>query len=252
MSDAATIGQVVDAHRALAAAGAGDLVWGHMAIRDPAGRGVWTKAAGWGMEDLCPERVVLVSFDGAVIAGDGERHLEVFIHTELMRRRPEVRASVHTHGEAAVAFASLEEPLRPISHAATPFLEPGRDVPRFERTGNLIRTPELGAALAARIGSGAGCLIPAHGLVTAGADAAHAVLNAVLLERACSTQLAALAAGGPRRWSSEAEAAAKKAEIWSAEGVRAAYGHLVRRADATIPRPAAGAPARPDTKEIPA
>lgn len=42
------IEEVVRASRALAAAGLTDMVWGHAAIRDPDGRGVWMKAAGWG------------------------------------------------------------------------------------------------------------------------------------------------------------------------------------------------------------
>jgi hypothetical protein len=39
----------VQASRALAAAGQGDMVWGHVSIRDPDGRGAWMKAAGWAM-----------------------------------------------------------------------------------------------------------------------------------------------------------------------------------------------------------
>lgn len=228
MRDEDLIAEVVRAHHALAATGQSDLIWGHAAIRDPGGRGVWTKASGWGMEDVTPERVVLVSFDGEVLTGEGQRHLEVHIHTELMRARPDIGATVHSHAETAVAFASLDEPLRAISHAATPFL--GDDVPRFTLTGNLIRTPELGRELARTVGDENGCLLPAHGLVAVGVDVAHAVMHALLLDRACATQLRAAAAGGPRRWSSAEEVAAKRAEIWPAASMQAAYEHLVRRA----------------------
>ncbi|GAA3889308.1 class II aldolase/adducin family protein [Leifsonia kafniensis] len=228
MSDDAMIAQVVGAHRALAATGQSDLIWGHIAIRDPHGRGVWSKASGWGMEDLTSDRVVLVSFDGEVLVGTGKRHLEVPIHTELMRQRPDIGATVHSHAEAAVAFASLGVPLRAISHAATPFL--GDDVRRFTRTANLISTPELGISLAEAVGDENGCLIPGHGLVAVGVDVAHAVMHAVLLERACATQLRAMASGPIRVWTSDAEVASKRAEIWPASSMRAAYAHLVRRA----------------------
>lgn len=61
--------------RLLGAADQGDLIWGHVSARDPEGRGVWMKAAGWG-EEVGPAQVVLVSWDGEVLAGDGRRHAE--------------------------------------------------------------------------------------------------------------------------------------------------------------------------------
>ena len=235
--DADVVGEVVAAHRALAAAGQSDLVWGHAAVRDPEGRGVWTKAAGWGFEEVGPEQVMLVSPAGEVLAGTGSRHVEFFVHTELMRARDDIGATVHSHALAAVAFASLDEPLRPLSHDAVPFLDP--DVVRFTDTGDLIATAELGAVLAATVGGANGCLIPGHGLVTVGADAAEAVMHACLLDRACRIQLDAIAAGGPRRWSSDGEVTAKRENLWTARQLRAGYDYLVRRADAPFKPPPA-------------
>ena len=63
------------ASRALAAAGLGDMVWGHASVRDPDGRGVWMKASGWGFEESDEDRVVLVAPDGSVLDGAGRRHL---------------------------------------------------------------------------------------------------------------------------------------------------------------------------------
>lgn len=225
--DARMIQEVIEAHRALAAMGHGDLIWGHIGVRDPAGRGVWSKASGWGMEEVTADRVVLVSFDGEVLVGEGPRHLEVFIHTELMRRRPEITSTIHTHAPAATAFASLEVPLKALSHDATPFLDP--DIPRFTTTSNLIRTTALGAELARTVSSSNGCLIPGHGLVTVGRDLSQAVVHAVLLDRACSTQLAAMAAGGPHRWTSVQEVELKRQTLWPAHAMQAAYRYVVRR-----------------------
>lgn len=222
-------GQVASAHRALAAAGQGDLVWGHLAVRDPGGRGIWMKAAGWGLEEITPARVLLVSPDGEVLAGDGRRHLECWIHTELARARPDVGATVHSHARAAVTFAALDEPLRALSHDGVPFADP--DVARFTGTGDLIRTAELGAALAEALGDGNGCLIPGHGLITVGADPAAAVMHAMLLDRACRIQLDARAAGGPRRWSSPEEVAAKQRSVWNPTQLHAGYAYLLRLAD---------------------
>jgi L-fuculose-phosphate aldolase len=231
MPDEAEIEQVVTAHHALAAAGQDDLVWGHLALRDPAGRGVWMKAAGWGFTEVRPDRVVLVSWDGEVLSGNAKRHLEYPIHTELMRARPDVHCTVHTHAEAASAFASLEVPLRALNHDGVLFTEP--DVPRFTRTGALINSRELGAALAGTIGAAPGCLLPHHGLVVAGRSVAHGVMYAVLLARACRVQLDALAAGGPKTWSDREEVLLKREQCWPDSQIEAGWRHLARQATRT-------------------
>jgi L-ribulose-5-phosphate 4-epimerase len=221
--------EVVDASRALAAAGLTDMVWGHAAVRDTGGRGVWMKASGWGFEEIGMARVVLVSPEGEVLSGEGSRHIEYPIHTEIMRRRPDIGCTVHTHAPALNAFACLDVPLLPISHDGVLFSDP--PVPRFSRTGALIATAELGAALAETLGDAPACLMPSHGAVTAGPDVATAVMYAVLLERACRTQLMAVAAGDPKVWSDADEADLKRTQVWNQGQVRAGYQYLLRKAE---------------------
>ncbi len=74
----------------------GDLVWGHASARDPHGRGVWMKASGWGLEEITPDRVQLVSPSGEVLEGTSGRHSEYPIHTEIMAARADVGGVVHT------------------------------------------------------------------------------------------------------------------------------------------------------------
>jgi L-ribulose-5-phosphate 4-epimerase len=226
------IREAAEASLALAAAGLTDMVWGHAAIRDPDGRGVWMKASGWGFEEITDDRVVLVSPGGEVLSGDGSRHIEYPIHTEIMRRRPDVGCTVHTHAPALSAFACLDVPLLPISHDGVLFSNP--PAPRFSRTGALIATAELGAALADTLGEARGCLMPSHGAVTAGPDVATAVMYAVLLERACRTQLMALAAGDPKTWSDAGEAEFKREQVWNPRQVQAGYRYLLRKAERDI------------------
>jgi L-fuculose-phosphate aldolase len=185
------------------------------------------KAAGWSFEEVTSARVALVTPAGEVLAGSGPRHIEYPIHTEVMKARPDVSSVVHTHAPAAVAFAALDEPLLAISHDGVEFAEP--QIARFTRTGSLINSAELGRALAETIGDGVGCLLPKHGLVTVGPDAATAVLRAVLLARACQVQLQAMAAGQIRLWSDSAEIALKRAEVWSESQFNTGYAYLCRQ-----------------------
>jgi len=218
----------VQASRALAAAGQADMVWGHASVRDPGGRGAWMKSAGWGLEEIDAAKIVLVGPDGEVASGEGPRHIEYPIHTEIMAARPDVGSVVHTHSPAANEFAALDVPLRPLDHAGSLFCYP--DIPRFTLTGGLIKTQELGAALAGTLGSARACLMPQHGIVAAGPDAPAAVMTAVLLDRACRTQLTAMAAGPLRRWGDEEDTVAKRADVWSSRQLRAGWEYLLRRA----------------------
>ena len=219
--------QVALGCRILALEDQGDFVWGHVSARDPDGRGVWMKAASWGFEEVGREQVILVSWDGEVLAGEGRRHAEYPIHTELMRARPDVGAVVHTHAPWAVAFASTEQPLRPVSHEATLFVPP--EVARFTETGDLILTRELGASLAGVVGSRNAAFMVHHGIVTCGVDVVTAVMTAVLLERACRTNVRALAAGGPQTWSSDEEALSKREHCYPPALLQQAWDYLARR-----------------------
>ena len=215
-------------NRALAAAGQSDMVWGHASVRDPEGQGVWMKCSGWGFEEVDEQKIVLVTPEGKVLHGSGRRHIEYPIHTEIMARRGDVGAVVHSHSDAANAFSALDVPIRPLSHAGSLFSYP--DVPRFTLTGGLVSTRELGQALADALGDAPACLMPQHGVVAVGRDLPAAVMTAVLLDKACRIQLNAMAAGPLKRWGSEEDTVAKRAMVWSDTQMQAGWEYLVRAA----------------------
>ena len=207
----------------------GDLIWGHVSARDPSGRGVWMKASGLGFEEVGPDQVLLVSWDGEVLEGTGRRHAEFPIHTEVMRARPEVGAVIHTHSPAAVALGALGVPLRPISHEANLFVPP--DLARYTQTGDLILTEELGRSVADALGDRNAAMMVNHGIVVAGLDVPTATVTAFLLDRACRTQLTAMAAGGWPTWSSSAESLAKRGHCYPEPLLDGAWDYLVRSLD---------------------
>ncbi|MFB2587031.1 class II aldolase/adducin family protein [Herbiconiux liukaitaii] len=227
-ADSEIIERTIRAGRALAAAGQQDMVWGHVALRDPDGRGVWMKASGWGYDEITPERVVLVGWDGSRLHGDGKVHIESHIHLEIMAARGDVTASVHAHPEAVNAFSALEVPLRAISHDGVPFADP--QIPRTGLSGDLVFDAKRGRTLAADLGSAPACLMPRHGLVAVGPSEAHAVMHAVLLDHACSAQLRAQSAGEITSYSDSTEVAEKLRHAWPDSQIEAGYAFLLRQA----------------------
>jgi L-fuculose-phosphate aldolase len=230
-SDSSPQEAVSVAGRVLAANGHDDYVWGHVSLRDGRNRGVWMKASGLGFEEVDADAVILVGWDGDVIVGAGRRHIEWPIHCAVMRARSDVNSVVHTHPPHSIALGASGQPLRPVSHAGSMFAPP--DVPRFDRTSNLIVTPALGADVAQMLGSAPALLLVNHGIVAVGATIADAVVRAVLLEQACHHQLLATALGGVTHWTADDEALEKREVVWHESQRQAMWDYLVRRLRST-------------------
>ena len=211
----------------LAANGHEDYVWGHVAARDPDGRGVWMKASAIGFEEVTADDVILVSFEGEVLEGDRPRHGEWPIHTEILRARPDLNAVVHSHPPHSIAVGASGRPLRPLSHAGTLFVPP--DLPRFTKTANLILTPALGVDVARELGAERALLLVNHGIVTAGTDVKEAVFRAVMLEKAAHQQVVTYALGEPARWSDDKEALEKRETMWPESAIVTLWDYLARR-----------------------
>jgi L-ribulose-5-phosphate 4-epimerase len=213
--------------RILGANGHDDYVWGHVSARDPDGRGVWMKAASFGFDEITPEQIILVGFDGEVLVGDGPLHVEWPIHTEIMRARPDAGSVVHSHPPNSIALGASGHPLRPVSHAGTLFVPPA--IPRYTKTAELIVTTDLGSDVAATLAERSALLLVNHGIVTAGKDVRDAVIHAVLLEKAAHQQMLTHSFGGPRRWSSDEEALRKRETVWAERQRAMLWAYLARR-----------------------
>ena len=218
---------VVEAGRILAAAGQGDLIWGHVSVRDPEGRGVWIKRRGIGLDETTEDDIHLVDEHGKIVEGSGVPHAEVHIHTQIMSARPDVHAVVHTHAQAPVVLAAAGRDIRPLSHDATYFAPEG--VPVFGDTGRMVTGPELGSRVAQVLGQASGLVLRNHGTVTVGIDLPHAGMASLLLERAAEAQLRVLIGSDHVAASSPREAEAKRAECYSPPQIEMAWSYLRRR-----------------------
>jgi L-fuculose-phosphate aldolase len=217
---------IVQACRVLEANGHADYIWGHVSLRDRAGRGFWMKPAGLGFEEVGEDDVILVDFDGQVVEGTRPRHSEWPIHSQILLGDPASDSVVHTHPPYAIALGASGLPLKAVSHAGALFVPP--DVPRFDLTANLITTPALGDELARTLAGQPAALMVNHGIVTAGSSIQEAVVRAVLLEKACHHQLLAVGAGRELLAPSDEESVAKRATAWPPHHLQALWDYLVR------------------------
>ncbi len=218
--------RLTDACKILAMEGQGDAVWGHVTVRRPGAETFLMKPAWLGIEEVKPTDHLEVDLDGQVVRGRLKRHSEVFIHSEVLRARPDVCAVVHTHPIHATVFGSLGVPLRPITHEGSNFA-PG-DVPRFSETTDLIVTPERGRAVARCLGERDALILVNHGIVTCGPTVEQAVVHALLLDIAARAQLM-LPGGVPNHWTPDEEALVKKGRIYSWSNHAQRWPYLLRK-----------------------
>lgn len=135
--------------------------------------------------------------------GNAKMYLERFIHGEIYKARPEVLAVVHHHSAAVIPFGVSGVALRPVYHMAG-YLAAG--VPTFEirdvagESDMLVRTPELGAALARTVGDKPVALMRGHGAVVVGKSLPQVVGRCYFMQVNARMQAQAMALGGQIRY----------------------------------------------------
>lgn len=185
------------ASRILALGGHEDATLGHVGLRDPDGRGVWLKRRGIGLSEVQgPADFVLVDFDGVQLEGEGGRHSEWPLHTEIMLKRPEIRVSAHSHPRYATLVSALDTEFKLVTQDGIRVRN--QKVARFDGTPDLVTTREEGAGVAAALGDDAWVvLLVNHGVSFFAGGPRELALAGLNLEGAARTLIELLSTGAP-------------------------------------------------------
>ncbi len=213
--------------RVVALKGHGDLIFGHLSAWLPQGNGMLMKPNGLGLDEVGPEDMLVMDFDGKVLEGRHPAHLEYPIHTEILQARSDAEAVVHTHPYYCIALGASEYDLRPLSEHGCYFVPP--NVPKFSDTTDLIVTKQDGQALARSLGSHRAVLMRNHGVAIVGPSIEEAAIAAILLEEACHVQLLTQSLGPNFQASSSEDAMGKRARAFP-KFIPGLWAYLVRQA----------------------
>ncbi|WP_106450611.1 L-ribulose-5-phosphate 4-epimerase [Trichococcus alkaliphilus] len=172
--------------------------WGNVSAVDRE-KGLFViKPSGVGYADMKASDMVVCDFEGNVIEGDLNPSSDMPTHAVLYKEFPEIGAVVHTHSTWATiwAQAGLDVPAMGTTHADTfygtvpcaRFLTQAEiDRGYEEETGNTI--VETFRERGIKPMEVPGVLLHGHGPFTWAKDAKGAVLNAVVLDEVCKTNL---------------------------------------------------------------
>jgi HCOMODA/2-hydroxy-3-carboxy-muconic semialdehyde decarboxylase len=174
--------------------------FGHVSVRHPGDPARFLLARSMAPGLVTADDIMELDLDGNARDPRGRTlYVERFIHSEIYKVCPEVNAIVHSHSPSIIPFGVTAVPLRPIYHMSS-FL--GAGVPVFEireaggpATDMLIRSPELGSALASALGKSAVLLMRGHGDVVVGDSLPQVVFRAIYTEVNAKLQTEALRLG---------------------------------------------------------
>jgi ribulose-5-phosphate 4-epimerase/fuculose-1-phosphate aldolase len=211
----AAIEDLVAASRILANEGVLD-AYGHVSVRHPSDPNRYLMARSLAPALITAADILQFDLNSSPVTPTAQRMFtERFIHGSIYQARPDVKAIVHSHSPTVIPFGISDVPLRPVFHLGA-FLYGG--VPVFEIsefTGDgemLVRTPQLGDALAKTLGDKRVALMRGHGNVVVGPNLRVAVARAVFTDENARMQSTALALGGPINYISPEEGAKRDRE----------------------------------------
>jgi len=230
-ADAGVLDDLVAANRILYRFGVVD-AFGHVSLRHPRAADRFLLSRNMAPGLVTRADIVEFDLDGAPIDAAGRRvYLERFLHGEIYRARPEVRAVIHSHALELLPFGIVAGlTLKPASHMSG-FL--GAGAPVFEIRASagedsdlLIRDNVLGRALATSMGEAPVVLMRGHGATVVGEALAVAVFRAVYTMMNAEVLLRALPLGevnyltpGEARASNETNAGqiGRAWELWKSQ-----------------------------------
>jgi len=201
VADPALIENLVAAYRILAQQGVLD-GFGHVSVRHNRADNRFIMSRSLAPELVTASDLIEFDLDGNAVNAQGRSlYSERFIHAEIYRARPDVKAVVHNHAASVIPFGVANIPLRPMYHMAS-FI--GQGVPvfdirkKFGMTDMLVSDSAKGRALAEALGDKTCVLMRGHGVAVVGASIPYVVGRSVYLDMNAKiqAQTMSLAGGG--------------------------------------------------------
>src|ERR1700677_3359928 len=116
--------ELIAAGKVLVAEGQEDFTRGHISFRLPDNPNLfYMKAHSIGLDEITMQNILTIDLEGNVVAGTARRHSEVYIHSEILKVRPDVNCVIHTHPTYSVALSSTGRGLKCYSQPGALFHE---------------------------------------------------------------------------------------------------------------------------------
>ncbi|KAL0576010.1 hypothetical protein V5O48_005977 [Marasmius crinis-equi] len=171
--------------------GFGEGASGHITVRDPVlPDHYWMNPFAVHFSSITKSKLVLVSPDGYVTKYGAQRPINTagyWIHSEIHKARPEVKAIAHCHSTNASAWSAFGRPIDILQQDASIFYD---NLSVYNEYSGIVLASEEGTNIAKALGpKNRTCILRNHGLVTLGTTVDEAVYLYGLLDKHCKIQL---------------------------------------------------------------
>ena len=194
----AVIDELVVANHILANEGVLD-GYGHVSVRNPADPNRYFLARAGAPALVKAADITEYDLDSQPVTNTGAAgYIERFIHGEIYKLRPDVMAVVHCHCLDVIPFAATTVPMQPMYHMGS-FIGEGVPVWDIGKAGGkdmLVRTNQLGRALAQMLGNKSAVLMRGHGAAVVATSLHLVVGKAYYLNVNARLQMQAMQLGG--------------------------------------------------------
>jgi ribulose-5-phosphate 4-epimerase/fuculose-1-phosphate aldolase len=173
-----------------------DLVYNHISARIPGTEDFLLNPMGLMYDEICASALIKVDLSGKVLwspefpEGLGYKFNPAgyVIHSAVHEAKPDIHCVIHTHSLSGMAVSALKGGLLPMTQTAMRF-----DKVAYHDYEGVVLGMDERERLLANLGDCEVMVLRNHGVLALGATVAQAFNNAYRLERACRSQLMAMA-----------------------------------------------------------
>lgn len=184
--------RIAAARRMLYRNGCDSGIAGHVSARAEGRDAYWITPFEY-FDETTPDRVILVSFDGAVLEGDWSASPAISFHADIYQARPDVNSIIHTHSHWASVVTTTGEPIGMYNELSTIFH--GEQAYHVDDGTQPPGGPD-GKKMAESLGDKHVLLMRNHGVLVASASLEGATIEAMTLEKAAKIHHDAVRIGG--------------------------------------------------------
>ena len=218
---------------------------GHVSVRVPGTNEILVRGrpkVDKGLRYAEPTSIIRVGPDGEVIGDTAgvSRVSEIYIHTEIIKKRPEVNAVIHAHPTGVLLCTMNGVTLRPIFSGYMPgaMRMAAEGVPVYDRSITLQNLEET-LPFVDVMGNKDVCLMYGHGIAVAGKSVEEVTSRAIALETLARINWFACLKGQPpeisdedkEEWARRARASAERGRGGGEEGRDGGWAYYVNLLD---------------------
>ncbi len=173
--------------------------WGNISVRIANEDLIAITPTGVDYDKLILENIPIMDFEGNLIDGNMKPSIELPMHLEIYKKRPDIGAIVHTHSTYCTAMAIARKPIPASCEDLIQIVGGNVRVSEYRLPG----TDDLGRVAVEALDERNAVLLANHGLLAAGKNLKETIKIAFICEKSAHATLLAANIGGAIELSKE-------------------------------------------------